>query len=160
MKFGSARKALCFALVLVFGFSSTGIAQVIASGQLAAARRGHTATVLQDGKIVVVGGENGAGAVGVVELYDPGTRTFSSLDALLARTDHSATLLPDGRVLVAGGRAGANILDSTQIFDPVAGTFSAGPSLQRARSGQSATLLADGRILIVGGDADGSVEIL
>src|SRR3954470_11707348 len=145
MKIGNARRALSLALVLVFGFSSTGIAQVIASGQLAAARRGHTATVLQDGKIVVVGGENGDGAVGAVELYDPATRSFSSLAGSVARTDHSATLLADGRVLIAGGRAGVDILDTTQIFDPSDSTFTAGPALQRARSGHSATLLADGK---------------
>ena len=160
MRLSQARRAICLALVLIFGFSSTGIAQVIANGQLAAARRGHTATALQDGKIVVIGGENGAGDVGVVELFDPATRTFSSLADSLARTDHSATLLGDGRVLVAGGSAGGSALDTTQIFNPVDGTFSAGPALQRARSGHSATLLADGKVLIVGGDAGGSAEII
>jgi len=56
MKLHKMGRAVCLALVLVFGFSATGMAQVIASGQLAAARRGHTATVLQDGKLVVIGG--------------------------------------------------------------------------------------------------------
>jgi Big-like domain-containing protein/carboxypeptidase family protein/Kelch motif protein len=160
MKLRNARRSLALALALVFGFSATGMAQVIASGQLAAARRGHTATTLQDGKLVVIGGENGGGTVGVVEIYDPGTRSFSSIQASLARTDHTATLLADGRVLIAGGRDDVGVLDSTQIFDPIAGAFSAGPALQRARSGHSATVLADGRILIVGGDAVGSAEIV
>ncbi|HEX9444547.1 MAG TPA: kelch repeat-containing protein, partial [Candidatus Binatia bacterium] len=159
MNLHNARKALCLSLALVFGYSATGIAQVVSSAQLNVARRGHTATGLQDGKVVVVGGENAGGTVGAVELFDPATRAFSSLAASVGRTDHTATLLPDGRVLVAGGRDGQDALDSTQIFNPLDNTFSAGPSLQRARSGHSATLLADGRVLLVGGDAAGSAEI-
>src|SRR5258706_532218 len=159
MNLHNARKALCLSLALVFGYSATGIAQFVSRAQLTVARRGNTATGLQDGKVVVVGGENAGGTVGAVELFDPATRAFSSLAASVGRTDHTATLLPDGRVLVAGGRDGLDALDSTQIFNPLDNTFSAGPSLQRARSGHSATLLADGRVLLVGGDAAGSAEI-
>jgi len=105
MSVGKVRRALALAVELIFGFSSTGMAQVIASGQLAAARRGHTASALADGKIVIVGGENAGAEVGVVEIYDPATKTLSTLDGSVARTDHSATVLADGRVLVVGGCA-------------------------------------------------------
>jgi len=123
-------------------------------------RAGHTATRLRDGNILIVGGENGRGAVRDSEIFDPISRTFSLGAGLLtARTEHTATRLPDGRVLVIGGRTSSELLHSTDIYDPGTRSFSSGPILDRARAGHTATLLPDGRIVVVGGDGDGSVEI-
>ncbi len=123
-------------------------------------RAGHTATRLRDGNILIVGGENGRGAVRDSEIFDPISRTFSLGAGLLtARTEHTATRLPDGRVFVIGGRTSSELLHSTDIYDPGTRSFSSGPILDRARAGHTATLLPDGRIVVVGGDGDGSVEI-
>ncbi|HZJ47317.1 MAG TPA: kelch repeat-containing protein [Pyrinomonadaceae bacterium] len=127
---------------------------------MATERRGHTATRLADGRVLIAGGESGSGALNETEIYDPTSATFSvSGNMSTARVDHSATLLADGRVLIAGGRNGAGSIPTTEMFDPSTGTFSSGPVMSVARAGHSATLFADGRILIVGGDATGSAEV-
>jgi hypothetical protein len=119
---------------------------------------------LQDGKILLVGGDNENGMVGSAEIFDPTAMTSSNTGSnpLSLRTDHSATLLSDGRVLIVGGVDSNGLLSSTEFYNPYslpAPSFSAGPSLLRARSGHTATVLADGKILIGGGEATGSAEI-
>ncbi|MGD0309225.1 MAG: kelch repeat-containing protein [Acidobacteriota bacterium] len=123
-------------------------------------RRGHTATLLENGTILVVGGENASGPVPQTEVFDPVSLTSSLGPSLLTpRADHTALLLADGRVLIAGGRAGTQPLDSTEIFDLVSSTFQAGPSLNLERSGHTGTVLSDGRYLVIGGDGEGTAEI-
>jgi len=80
----------------------------ISTGDLNTARHLHTATLLSDGKVLVVGGRNGTGdtanTLDSAELYDPATGTWSVTGNLnWARSWHTATLLPNGKVLVAGG---------------------------------------------------------
>src|SRR6185503_4271525 len=123
-------------------------------------RRGHTATRLSNGSVLIAGGENSSGPLNESEIYDPASLTFSVTGNMgAARADHSATLLADGRVLIAGGHDAAGALNTTEIFDPTTGAFASGPAMSVARAGHSATLFADGRIFIAGGDANGSAEI-
>ena len=80
----------------------------VPTGNLNTPRWQHTATRLQDGKVLVVGGvANGDDPLNVLdtsELYDPATGTWSVTGHLnRPRVGHTATLLLDGRVLVAGG---------------------------------------------------------
>ena len=134
--------------------------QDLTSLSLNVARRGHTATALADGRVVIIGGENQDGPIHEAEIIDPGNGTVSVVAGLrFARAKHSATLLPDGRVFVIGGSNKKGPLDSTEIFDPQTNSFSRGPRLSVARAGQSATLLKDGTLLIAGGRADGIAEI-
>ena len=148
--------------LLAVALSSLSSAQVVGSADMQVARQGHTATLLGDGRIVLIGGENASGPVGEAELYDPVSGAFSPAGSLMVpRADHTATLLADGRVLVAGGRSNVLILNSTEVFDPATGSFAATAALmQRARAGHTATVLADGSLLIAGGDDAGSAEIL
>ena len=147
-------------LLATLFYSALSFAQILGTAQLNTERRGHTATLLQNGKILIVGGENQSGIVSQAEILDPASLTSTPAPAAASpRTDHTATLLPDGRVLISGGRDQMSALDSTQIYDASVNSFSSGPSLKRARSGHSATALADGKILIVGGDATGSAEV-
>ena len=135
-------------------------AAAVESTTMSVERRGHTATRLADGRVLIAGGDNDNGALNQAELYDPAPATFSAAGNMdSARADHSATLLTDGRVLIAGGRNGGASLATTEIFDPATGAFSSGPSLGAARAGHSATLLANGRVLIAGGDSNGSAEV-
>jgi hypothetical protein len=68
------------------------------------ARRGHTSTLLADGGIVIIGGENQNGWVREAEILDPRSRAISVVArAINPRAKHSATLLSDGRVLIVGG---------------------------------------------------------
>jgi hypothetical protein len=124
------------------------------------ARRGHTATALADGRVVIIGGENQDGPIDEAEIIDTANGTVSVVASLrFARVKHSETLLPDGRVFVIGGSNKKGPLASTEIFDPQTNSFSRGPRLNLARAGQSATLLKDGTLLIAGGRADGIAEI-
>jgi hypothetical protein len=131
-----------------------------ATSELHIARKGHTATTLSDGKIVIIGGENQEGQVEDSEVYDPNDGTFLlSAKLNVARSNHTATKLADGRVLVVGGHNHDGFLRSTELFDSKSNRFAPGPFLLQARSGHTATVLADGRILIVGGDSNGTAEV-
>ncbi len=123
----------------------------------------HTATLLDDGRVLVAGGYNG-NALSAVEIYNPcgngGRGVWSSGPSLgTGRLSHSATKLQDSRVLVAGGESTGPVLSSVEIFDPAAnsgaGAWSAGPAMPNARAEHSATLLNDGRVLVVGGRIGG-----
>lgn len=129
------------------------------AGTLATARVGHTATLLPDGKVLVVGGRGTDGAaLDSAERYDPQTNSWSAAGALGgARAEHTATLLPGGKVLVVGGRNGAGAaLAAARLYDPAANSWSPAASLADARHGHTATLLPGGRVLVAGGsDGDG-----
>ena len=126
------------------------------TGSMAEGRESDSATLLGDGRVLIVGGQNDQ-VLASAELYDPRTGKFSPTGSMGApRENHTATLLADGRVLIAGGNgAGGDDqapLASAEIYDPRSGTFSPTGSMATARSRAGATLLGDGRVLIVGGE--------
>lgn len=125
---------------------------------LAVARAGHTATLLADGSVLVVGGRDASGmALDSVERWNPSTGQWQQMPAMgAARHGHSATRLADGRVLVSGGhsadaRYGVRVYASTEIFDPASGRWSESARLPRALRHHATTLLGDGSVLLVGG---------
>jgi hypothetical protein len=130
---------------------SVGVPSFVVTGSLNMPRHNHTATVLTNGKVLIVGGtEYTVGDTATAELYDPATGTFSTTGTLSAtRTQHTATLLNDGRVMIVGG-FGSNSA-TAELYDPISGTFSNGPSLPSSRFGYTATLLNNGMVLIAGG---------
>ena len=96
------------------------------TGSLETARGSHTATLLPNGKVLVVGGTGpGNVSLGSAELYDPASGTWTATGSLaMARRFHTATLLPDGKVLVAGGfGVGYTSLASAELYDPASGTW-------------------------------------
>jgi hypothetical protein len=118
------------------------------------ARIRHTATRLADGRVLVAGGTDDAGApLASVEIYDPrADRWQAGASLATARTRHAATLLTDGRVLVSGGRdADGRALRGTELYDPAHDAWTRGPDLIEARWDHEAPLLADGGVLVAGG---------
>jgi len=74
-----------------------------ATGSLNTARGSHTATLLQNGAVLVAGGFDGI-ALASAEVYNAASGTWAATGSLnTARHIHTATLLQDGAVLVAGG---------------------------------------------------------
>jgi len=70
------------------------------TGSLNTARDTHTATLLQNGMVLVAGGYNDNSALASAELYDPASRTWIVTGSLnTARGAHTATLLQNGMVL-------------------------------------------------------------
>jgi Abnormal spindle-like microcephaly-assoc'd, ASPM-SPD-2-Hydin/Kelch motif/Galactose oxidase, central domain len=140
---------------------------VSSTGLMNDARGQHTATLLNNGLVLVTGGydENFDPAsfneaTATAELYDPSNQGFSCVptgassstttsdcpDVMSSpRWNHRATLLADGTVLVTGGtptdsgtREGTN---SADLYDPTSNSFSALPNMNNARQGHSATLI-------------------
>jgi hypothetical protein len=127
---------------------------VVATGSLNIGRFMHTATLLDNGQELIVGGwDTNYNVVSSAELYNSTNATYTLTGALLtARQSHTATLLSNGQVLISGGRNSAyTAVGTSELFDPGSGTFSAVGTLNTARSSHSATMLNDGRVLIVGG---------
>ncbi len=132
------------------------------SGEMLTARSRHTATLLRDGTVLIVGGY-GTQPIASAEIFDPSTGKFSSTGSLHeARESHVAAILPDGRVLVCGGTgAGNKYLVSAEIYDPRTKLFSTTGNMTVARTSFRSIVLKDGRILVAGGfgAAGGTVEI-
>lgn len=129
------------------------------TGSMSTGRTAHSATVLQDGKVLVAGGSScffggyyyysTSCPLTTAEIYDPAGGTFTSVAAQMSvtRNFHTATLLPNGKVLLAGG-PGA----TAELYDPTSGTFTATGSMNVARGGHTATLLNTGKVLVAGGN--------
>lgn len=117
-------------------------------------RSGHTATLLKNGKVLIVGGWTGRYALRrSAELYDPSTNTFAPTGNLIVeRAGNTATLLQDGRVLIAGGEdRQEDALASAELYDPRTGTFTLTGSMAEPRGAHTATALKNGQVLIAGG---------
>jgi hypothetical protein len=106
---------------------------------------------LDERRVLLLGGWNGATALSSVELYDATTGVFKSAGHLLVGRVHpAAALLSDGRVLVAGGHNGKAAYSSAEIYDPGAHTSTPTGEMSAARVG-TATALPNGTVLLTGG---------
>jgi N-acetylneuraminic acid mutarotase len=125
------------------------------TGSLNTARRGHTATLLQNGKVLVAGGSDRANRVKTAELYDPETGAWSVTGKPRGGVG-TATLLRDGKVLAVGGSGSDDVRNSAELYDPQTGTWSLPGSLHTRRYFHTATLLENGKVLVAGGFASAS----
>ena len=127
-------------------FSTTGV--------MIAPSADHTATLLQNGKVLILGGRNSVYR-SRGEVYDPATAVFTDASNMAhARYAHAATLLVDGKVLVTGGWGGETILGylaSAEVYDSNRGAFVQVDAMGTGRGGHTATLLPNGNVLVTGG---------
>lgn len=99
-----------------------------AGARMAWGRQRHTAARLPDGRVLVVGGHGGGGAVSnerfvaAAELWDPASGRWTRAGRLqTGRSEHTMALLPDGGVLIAGGlRAAGHRAEGSQVFTTLA----------------------------------------
>jgi hypothetical protein len=119
------------------------------SAKLNIARANHTATKLEDGRIIIIGGHNRDGSLRSTEFFDSRSNVFSPGPSLArARSGHTATTLADGRILIAGG----DYDGTAEIFNPASSKFTRVKGrLATPRSSHSAILLKSGEVLIAGG---------
>ena len=129
-----------------------------ATGSMSIGRWNHTATLLPDGRVLVVGGftARSDGVVSLIEtceVYDPETHSWSMTASLpQPTTDHAAVLLVDGKVLLAGGETTGGVPIATcALYDPTTGSWTSTASISDARTDPSLVLLDDGRALVIGG---------
>jgi hypothetical protein len=129
-----------------------------ATGSMVSAREAHTATLLNDGKVLVAGGDNGNVVLAKAELFDPGNGNFTTTGTMQTeRKAHTATLLTGGKVLIAGGRNDSGSLATAELYDPGTGNFTTTGSMGTGRNMQTATALNDGKVLVAGGiDTNGN----
>lgn len=123
------------------------------------ARRDPTVALLQDGRVMVVGGVTDSGVTSVVSIYSPSDGTWIATGSLNEpRLGAEVVPLNEGRVLVVTGSGTFGPLATAEVFDPLRGQFSRTGSMSVARSGLVSSKLADGRVLIAGGlDAEQNV---
>src|ERR1035437_5584691 len=122
------------------------------NGPMITARYNHTATLLQNGKVLAAGGWNGS-YLSSAELFDPATGTWTNTGAMKTnRCFHTATLLPNGMVLVVGGYGNdsPHSLSSAEIYDPTTGTWTPTGPMIGGHVYHTATLLRSGKVLVTG----------
>jgi len=134
---------------------------VLPAGHMSSPRGDHSATLLSDGRVLVVGGRAAYSKfLATAEIFDPkkfdpknpGAKTWTTVaQASVKRVHHGAARLPNGKVLVAGGYSSAT-LDSLELYDPAANTWSLlGTKLKVTRSAMTTTMLKNGTVVCAGG---------
>ncbi len=118
---------------------------------MATARAYHSAHLLADGRVMVVGGYAAAGATTSTEIYDPVSDTWSAgPPATFTHAGAAATTLADGRPLVVGGCCGG-FQGTGEVFNPASNTWTTLPVFGFDHAGATAVLLGNGKVIFAGG---------
>lgn len=136
------------------------------TGSLGTARNDHRAMLLDNGRVLVIGGHGASGAlVTTAELYDPSTGQWQETAAPVEPRGWCGLVkLSDGRVLLVGGYHGSSskptYLTSAMLYDAKTQKWSETLPMRTKRAGFSTTLLADGRVLVAGGVGERGLELM
>ena len=141
------------------GLDATGVVNEVAIRDQAGAtviavlhhpRAWHTATLLSNGLVAIIGGIDADGQpIAAVEVIDPTTGAIALMNGpRTARSHHTATLLPSGRVLVAGGATAQSTARDAELWDPSADAVAAIVPMRHPHRDHRAVLQSDGSVLI------------
>jgi hypothetical protein len=112
-----------------------------------------SATLLADGKVLMVGYYSGRAAA-----YDPATETFVAVPGR-PQVHQSAILLTNGKVLLIGGTDDSGPDAHAETYDPETQSFTPEADLTDPRVGPSLTPLSDGTVLVIGGGRQNTTEM-
>jgi hypothetical protein len=139
-------------LILPFLCSTAAAQSWILTGNMTQPRQSPLITSLQDGRVLVSGGLNGAGILTSAEAYDPATEVWTEVGPMEHGHLYGVMLrLADGKVLVSGGYDRSGITNGTEIFDPATGRWNATADTNCSRANQAAALLPNGNVIVFGG---------
>jgi N-acetylneuraminic acid mutarotase len=130
------------------------------AGTLNQPRAEHSATLLANGKVLIVGGlsvcnSQVCNTLATTELFDPATNSFTPGPVLpQGRLEHSATLLASGNVLLAGGCSGSGLPCSplgSLLYNAATNTIGNDAPMVVSRTRHTAVALSNGDVLVAGG---------
>ncbi|MBI5375179.1 MAG: PKD domain-containing protein [Candidatus Schekmanbacteria bacterium] len=139
---------------------ATGTFSVV--GNMTTPRNAHSATLLNDGTVLITGGTVGISTVWpttLAEIFNPADNSFTAVGpSLFPHLAQVGVKMRDGRVLIPGSYYNdqhnterGNISPECEIYDPATRTFSATGSMYKKRVDVGGQLLLDGNVLISGG---------
>ena len=156
------RAWLVLALFLA-ALSASGQSAFRATGAMTVARAYHSATLLNNGQVLIAGGEPAydyttpyTKTIATAELYNPARGTFIPTGSMItARRQHPASLRPNGSVLIGGGFTSdgyqGSYVNTAEIYDPSTGTFRAAGTMIHDECFVGSLLLGNGKVLLLGG---------
>lgn len=130
------------------------------AGRLQFERYGHTATLVSQHEILIVGGFTHAGTIAPPEMFNiiSQTSTVLSLPPSEAnvRSLNATIPLPGGDMLIMGGEnyLSGTPIDSVLRFSLATRNVAAAGSIRTPRARFAATALLDGRVLVTGGSSE------
>lgn len=129
------------------------------TGTMAFSRNIHTATLLNSGKVLVVGGTdaNTNLSLSSCEQFDPSSGTWTTTASMNSnRSYHNAILLNTNEVLVVCGADDSGTITTCELYDPNQDKWTITAPLASRPSYHASVLLKDGTVLTTGGVASGN----
>ncbi len=126
---------------------------------MAQGRFDFTATVLNDGRVLLAGGSDGTIPLDTADIFDPKTLKTTSISIGDARTEHVAVKLKSGKVLLCSGQGKSAAVTSGVLFDPTTDSVTPVAGSFATRLGPHAFVLDSGKVLVVLGGGSGNGDL-
>jgi hypothetical protein len=147
--------SLCVLTISISSFSQNPI--INTAGSLKSARYLHESQLLQDGRVLVFGGDNGMYTgeqiFNSAEIYNPGSNSWTNTSNMNnRRSQFASVVLPNGNILAIGGADENQKSQATcEVYNASTGNWTYVASMNQPRQWHEAILLKNGKVLIVGG---------